>query len=124
MRRDGVVKDIAQSSSLAQRLQGPILVVPYEKAVQEWVHDPETGGRRAVERQIYSQLLLLPEGFQLEGDIPTEQRARGIYEARLYHARLRVQATFDIPSHYGVPASATSYHFGKPSIALGVSDIA
>jgi inner membrane protein len=117
MRRDGVVKDIAQSSSLAQYLKGPILVVPYEKTVREWVHDAETGSRREVERQINSQLLLLPEDFRLEGDMPTERRTRGIYEARIYHAHLRIHATFDVPPHYGMRADLASYHFGQPSIA-------
>lgn len=122
-RRDGVVRDIGQSSSLAQNLAGPILVVPYEKTVQEWVHDPATGSRRTIERQINAQLLLAPEDFRLEGDIPTERRTRGIYEARLYHAHLRIQATFDIPPHFGTQANLGPYRFGQPSIALAVSDI-
>jgi inner membrane protein len=122
-RRDAVVKDIAQSSSLAQLLKGPILVVPYEKTVREGVSDTETGARRAVDRQINSQLLLLPEDFRLEGDIPTERRTRGIYEARIYHAHLRIHATFDVPPQYGTQADPASYHFGPPSIAFGISDI-
>ena len=121
VRRDGVVKDIAQSSSLAQTLAGPVLVVPYWRTVQEWKTDPATGNRQPIERQVYSHWLLLPEKFQLEGDIPTERRSRGIYEARLYHAHLQIHATFEIPPHFSVPS--TPYHIGKPSIALGVSDI-
>lgn len=45
-RRDAVVRDIAQSSSLSQRLAGPILVVPYEKTVKEWGVDSVTGKPR------------------------------------------------------------------------------
>src|SRR5205823_3096214 len=33
MRRDAVVQEIAESSSGSQRLEGPILVVPYQKTV-------------------------------------------------------------------------------------------
>jgi inner membrane protein len=122
-RRDTVVKDIAASSSLAQRLEGPILVVPYEKTVREWKVDRVSGDRHAEERQVSGQILLLPEVFQLDGAIPTELRARGIYEARLYHANMRIQANFQIPPHYGVGADVASYRFGQPSIALGISDI-
>ena len=122
-RRDAVVKDVAASSSLAQRLEGPILVVPYEKTVREWKVDRASGDRHTEERQVSGQILLLPDVFQLDGAIPTELRARGIYEARLYHANMRIQANFQIPPHYGVGADAASYRFGQPSIALGVSDI-
>jgi inner membrane protein len=122
-RRDGVVRDIAQSSSLAQRLEGPILIVPYEKTVREWQENPATGQRHAEDRQVNGQLLLLPNLFRLDGEMPTERRARGIYEARLYHARLRIHATFEIPPHYGVGDEVASYHFGQASIALGITDI-
>ena len=121
-RRDQVVKDIADSSSQAQRLVGPIVVVPYEKTIQDWHDDPNTG-RHVITRQISGQLLLLPETLHLEGEMPTERRARGIYEARLYHASLRVRATFEIPQHYGVQTDLAAYHFGQPSIALGIADI-
>ncbi len=33
--RDGVLQDIARSSSYSQRLTGPLLVVPYRRAVRE-----------------------------------------------------------------------------------------
>jgi inner membrane protein len=121
-RRDQVVKDIAESSSLAQRLVGPIFVVPYERTIQEWQEDQGTG-RHVVMRQLSGQLLFLPEMFRLEGEMPTERRTRGIYEARLYHANLRIRATFEIPSHYGVKSDFASYHFGEPSIAVGIADI-
>jgi inner membrane protein len=122
-RRDAVVNDIAASSSLAQRLEGPFLVVPYEKTVREWKVDRASADRHTEERQVSGQLLLLPEVFRLDGSMPTELRARGIYEARLYHANMRIQANFQIPPHYGVGAEASAYRFGQPSIALGVADI-
>src|SRR5882757_3801300 len=122
MRRDAVVQEIADSSSGAQRLEGPILVVPYEKTVKEWKEDAGSGNRHTEERQIHGQMLILPEVFRVEGAVPTELRRRGIYEARLYHASLRIQASFQIQPHYGV-ADFAAYHFEQPSIALGITDI-
>jgi inner membrane protein len=122
-RRDAVVRDIAQSSSLSQHLEGPILVVPYEKAVKQWGVDAETGKQRLVDAVVKGELMFLPEVFHLDGDIPTERRARGIYEARLYHANLHLRSSFEVPQHFGVGADVAAYHFGRPSIALGVTDI-
>jgi inner membrane protein len=121
-RRDQVVKDIAESSSAAQRLVGPILVIPYEKTVQEWLDDPQSG-RHTVTRRVSGQVLILPETFRLDGEMPTQRRTRGIYEARLYHANLKIHATFDVPLHYGLQSDLTAYHFGQASIAIGLSDI-
>ena len=122
MRRDQVVKDIAASSSHAQRLVGPILLVPYEETIQERQDDPNIG-RHAITRQATGQVLILPEKFRLDGAMPTERRARGIYEARLYHANLKIRASFEIPAHYGIQNNLTAYRFGQPSIALGITDI-
>jgi len=121
-RRNEVIQDIARSSSGDQQITGPILVVPYEKTVREW-RENDRGERHLEERQVSGQLHFLPEIFSLEGDIPTELRARGIYEARLYHANLRIRANFDVPLHYGVGSEIGGYRFGQPFIAVGVSDI-
>jgi inner membrane protein len=122
-RRDGVIQDIARSSSGEQLLTGPILVVPYERTVREW-RENRSGDRHLEERTVTGQLHFLPEAFRLTGDMRTELRARGIYQARLYHARLRIGAEFDVPPHYGVAADdLAAYRFGQPLIALGVSDI-
>ena len=123
VRRDQVVSDIAESSSKAQKVEGPILVVPYSKTVREWTEDASAAGRRAVERQVQGQLVFLPEDFKMDGQIPTELRKRGIYEARLYHANLQIHASFDVPSHYGVGDDAESYRFQTPVLALGIADI-
>jgi inner membrane protein len=122
LRRDAVVQEIAESSSGAQRLEGPILVVPYEKTVKEWKGDTASGNRHVEEREVRGQMLILPEVFRVDGTVPTEPRRRGIYEARLYHANVRIQASFQIQPHYGV-ADFASYHFGQPSVALGITDI-
>jgi inner membrane protein len=122
-RRDDVIQDIARSSSGEQLLTGPILVVPYAKTIREW-RENDRGERHIVERQISGQLHIPPESFRLEGDIRTERRARGIYEARLYRTRLRMSAEFEPPAHYGVASDdVAAYRFGQPFIAVGVTDI-
>ena len=122
-RRDMVVHDIAESSSNAQTIKGPVLVVPYVKTVRIWKEDSSAGNRRIEERQISGEMVLLPEEFKLNGQVPTELRKRGIYEAHLYHANLQIHATFDIPAHYGIGDEAELFRFGPPVLALGVTDI-
>lgn len=122
-RRDSVVRDIASSSSLSQQFTGPIILVPYEKTVRETKEDTKGEKTYIEERQVSGQLYFLPETLTLDGDMRTERRARGIYEARLYHANLKIASRFDLPAHYGIDSDLAAYHFGQPSLIMGISDI-
>ncbi|MBJ7549025.1 inner membrane CreD family protein, partial [Pseudomonas sp. OA3] len=85
-----VLQDIARSSSYRQQITGPILVLPYIKTTHEWKTNEKTGERYSEERQRRGRLYFLPERFVLEGQVGTELRARGIYEARLYRSDSQV----------------------------------
>ncbi|MEG2389649.1 MAG: inner membrane CreD family protein, partial [Pseudomonas sp.] len=43
--RDGVLEDIARSSSYSQQLSGPVMVVPYRKVVHNWKINDKTNQR-------------------------------------------------------------------------------
>ncbi len=119
--RDSVVEDIARSSSHAQQISGPLLVVPYSKYERVWkVQD----GKSYQETQIHkSYLAFLPDSFVLDGTASTELRSRGIYEARLYHAQSRISGRFKIPANWGITSDLDDYRFETPFIAVGISDI-
>src|SRR5690349_21034935 len=73
-RREGAVQDISSKWGFAQTLGGPWLVIPY----RTWVTD-EKG-------KVFAQIhhaYFLPEALEIVGDIGTEIRYRGIYEAVL-----------------------------------------
>ncbi len=121
-RRDAVIQDIAQSSSGEQQLTGPMLIVPYEKTEQEW-RENDHGDRHLEERHLTGQIHLLPEALLIDGNMRTERRTRGIYEARLYHANLKIKADFAVPPQYGVGSNSAAFRFGIPYFAVGVTDI-
>lgn len=100
--RDGVLQDIARSSSYSQRLTGPLLVVPYRRTVREWVTEEKTEKRVLQEREQRGELYFLPDRFALDGQMRTELRYRGIYQARLYHVDNKVAGYFQVPAHYGI----------------------
>jgi inner membrane protein len=121
--RDEVLEDIARSSSYAQRLTGPLLVVPYRKTVrQEKVH-ATTGQKYLESTEQRGRLYFLPERFALDGRIATEERRRGIYRARLYHSRNDVRGAFDLPARYGIEDDYADYRFDPALLTVGISDI-
>ncbi len=92
--RDGVLEDIARSSSYSQQLTGPVMVVPYRKVVRTWKTNEKTNKRYEEIGEARGRLYFLPERFELDGQVQTELRKRGIYEARLFHADNRIDGHF------------------------------
>ena len=121
--RNGVLDNIARSSSYSQQITGPILVVPYRQKIREWKVAEKTGGRYQEERQISSRLYVLPESFTLNGEVGTELRARGIYQARLFKSDNQISGHFEVPANYGITEDLADYQFDEPFLAVGISDI-
>ncbi|MES1195970.1 MAG: cell envelope integrity protein CreD [Steroidobacter sp.] len=122
-RRDEVVQDIARSSSYSQTLTGPLLIVPYRKTERSWREDTTTHQRVTEEHEVTGELFFLPETFNLEGNVKTEERSRGIYIARLYHSDNQISGKFRIPEKLGIGEDYAAYRFGTAYIAMGISDI-
>lgn len=122
-RRDDVVQDIARSSSGSQTLTGPLLVIPYHKTVRTWREDVNTKQRIAEEHQVDGELYFLPETFNMNGQVQTEVRKRGIYAARLYHANSEITGHFLIPRKLGITDDYDAYRFDPAYLSLGISDI-
>ena len=121
--RAQVLQDIARSSSYRQQLTGPILVLPYSKRLQEWKTHAQSGERYLEERQVRGRLYFLPERFELNGQVLTELRARGIYQARLYRSDNQVSGLFKLPARFGLGDDLGAYRFDAPFLAVGISDI-
>ena len=121
--RNGVLEDIARSSSGEQQLTGPLLVVPYRKTLREWRTNSATGERVQQEREVKGRLYFLPERFELNGTIATEERSRGIYQARLFHSNNQVSGHFQVPALFGISDDYADYRFEPAFLSVGISDI-
>ncbi len=121
--RDGVLEDIARSSSYSQQLSGPVMVVPYRKVVRTWKTNEKTNQRYEDIGEERGRLYFLPERFELDGQVQTELRKRGIYEARLFHADNRINGHFSLPAQLGIKENFADYQFDAPFLAVGISDI-
>lgn len=121
--RDSVLQDIARSSSYSQTITGPLLVVPYRKTERVWKTHSQTGERYQEQHERAGRLYFLPEHFALGGTVSTELRARGIYQARLFHSHNRLTGHFQVPANFGVTDELADYQFAEPFISVGISDI-
>lgn len=122
MLRDQVMQDVARSDAGTQTLTGPLLIVPYTRTVTEQQLDVNKRPI-AVMREVAGEVRLLPALLDVDGQLRTEERQRGIYRARLYRADTHLTGRFEIPAAYGVADDLRSYRFGQPRLVLGISDI-
>jgi len=111
--RDSATEAISAQWGGAQLVLGPVLVLPYTALETTDGHTSE----------VTRYLSLLPDTLSSTGTLAPERRHRGIYEAVVYRAKLRVQGVFRAPplADLGVPASAVRWP--EAFVALGISDL-
>jgi inner membrane protein len=123
-RRNEAVTGIAEGWGKAQTVAGPYLAIPYERHWTEVKRDTLDGKLREVRTErSESQVLRLPvadAAWTIDADIG--EKARGIYKARLYSARLDVQGSLDVPARTRFEDGTSRYKWHTPRLVLGVSD--
>ena len=112
-RAQEVTAEIAGKWAASQTLRGPFLLLPAERA------NPNIPGAEPTRRM----LVLLPEDFTATAETATETRSRGIFDAEIYTAKIRLAGSFDEGSLD--PALLEDGWRLRPEqamLALGVSD--
>ena len=126
-RQASVVADIAASSSGAQTLFGPVLVVPCTEHWEEIVDSVQNGviikeqRARSESRNLY----FLPETLSSKISLAVETKQRGLFKVRSYVANDRVEGRFVLPAGYGSPAPrhGGALVFGTPYLAVAIADM-
>ncbi len=120
--RNQVIRDIAKSSTGAQTITGPIIVLPYEVTYTRIKIDPKT--KQEIEETFTRTKTeyFLPEELNFTGDITMEERYRGIYLAHIYQWKGGVQGSYKIPANYGINEDDNPIEWGTPYISFGITD--
>lgn len=121
--RTQVVEDIAKSAGYAQTVSGPFLIVPYEQVIRHWTEETKEKPKQLVEQTVAGELLFLPRKFAMTGNVDIQERARGIYKARVFGLGADLTGEFELEPYYGIKEAQQDYTFGAPYLVLGLSDI-
>jgi inner membrane protein len=111
--RDTATEEISAQWGGAQLLLGPVLVLPYRAMETQNGHTS----------QVTRYVCLLPDTLNSTGHLTPERRHRGIYEAVVYRAQLRVQGVFQSPPLVDLGVSAADVRWPEAFVALGLSDL-
>lgn len=86
---------IAASWTGEQKFLGPLLVVPFSEKQSRKVWDKNLEDYRQEVYYLDRRLLILPEALEIDADVATEERSRGIYAIPVYNSALAVRGAFD-----------------------------
>ncbi len=123
-RRNEAVSGIAEGWGKRQTVAGPYLAIPYERHWTVVKRETVDGKLREIRTgRSESQVVRLPAA-SVEWTVDTEisEKARGIYKARLYGAKLQAQGAFSLPARAGLEDGASRYKWDAPRLVLGISD--
>ena len=123
-RRDEAVNGIAEGWGKRQTLAGPYVALPYERTwtqVTQEVVDGKARERRTERSE--SQVVHVPaENVTWVVSADIGEKARGIYKARLFSAKLQAQGTIRVPAAAGLEDGKSRYRWGAPRLVIGISD--
>ena len=118
--RMNAVHSIAASHAGAQRIAGPVLVVPYEETERVRTTDEE-GRTRTSERRRSGQWMFFPDSLDMAGTLVPATRKLGLHEVRVYELQARMDAAFNVE----LPAEEAGAErtVGEPWLAYGFADV-
>ena len=123
-RRDEAVNGIAEGWGKRQTLAGPYVALPYERTWTQVTQEVVDG--KARERRIErteSQVVHVPaENVTWIVSAEIGEKARGIYKARLFSAKLQAQGTIRVPASASLEDGKSRYKWGTPRLVVGISD--
>jgi inner membrane protein len=109
--------DIAKVWGQSQQLFGPLLVVPYT------IRIAASEGERRVEQIAERRAVFTPEQLAITAETATQVLHRGIYEAPVFTARVRIAGRFPSPDIGDVVSDPQSVRWREAILVLGISDV-
>lgn len=109
----------------AQRVAGPVLVVPYTYKVPA-IETQVVQGRRVevqVEVEKRGEAVFLPERLAVTGDVVPSMRKRGIYVTPVYAAKLAISGKFAAPAFDFLTTAGVTPKWDQARVCLALSDL-
>ncbi len=108
--------EIGRQWGANQTINGPFLAVP---VVHQWVE--QKNGENLVRRQ-NREVLIAPDRLEIDGNVETSSRSRGIHEAIVYHSKAKLVATYSRPDLSSLSGQIVSTDWQRARLVLSMSD--
>ena len=114
-RKNEAIHEVSDKWGNTQTVLGPIVAIPYEKVSRD-----DKG--KEYSREI-KHLFVLPENLQVDGNINSEKRYRGIFEVVLYGGKLQLKGNFKFSGALNQLNGETTVQWEKSVLLLGIPDL-
>lgn len=104
-----VQDEISQKWSGIQTISGPVLVLPL------------LSGTDKNQNVITNYAYFLPDSFNVEGNIKTEERSRTLFKTLLYQSNLHVSGTFSLPDYAKLNINPEQVIWDKAFVLIGIT---
>ena len=120
--RAAVEREIGATWGGAQTLTGPFVVIPVE-ATRKAEHRLANGALETRDEKVRTApLVLLPETLEIDTQLTTELRRRGIFEVPVYRGRHQIGLTLDPTRTAGLLAENEEALWEQATLALGIAE--
>jgi inner membrane protein len=117
-RQDSVNKEVAEKWSGSQRIEGPVMVLPYKTLISQ----KDTSGKLSFKTAL-TNIYILPENLNIESKISPEILHRGIFDAVVYHAKIKLSGNFSALELRKSGINPDMILWDKAKVVFGVSDV-
>jgi inner membrane protein len=115
-------ESIAEGWGGAQKLVGPLLIIPY--TAQETVNVEKDGKQISTVQAVRRELTIEPTISNMETKLNPERRKRSIYESVVYQAEHKGEARYVLPDDLDKSDSPlASLQFDRAELRFGLSDV-
>jgi inner membrane protein len=117
-RQEEITKEVSDTWSGRQLIQGPVLVIPYKKQVTQ-----KDAANKVVVKEYIETLYLLPEDLNIKAKLHPEERHRGIFKIEVYNATLNITGSFNRADLAKLQIDNNAMMLDKAKLVFGVSDL-
>lgn len=117
-RAGDVVNEISEKWSGPQTIAGPILVIPYD-----YIEKVENDRHETTLKTMVGKAFFLPEDLAIDGTVTPQTLHRGIFDAVVYDASVKLKAQFKKPDFSGWNIDPTGIHWSEAYLVFGISDL-
>ncbi len=125
-RRNEAVSEITDSWGKTQNIIGPVLGVPFQykfKSMKDTTMPDGHVERREVEEMLVATAFFLPESLQVVSDAQTQTLHRGIYDAAVFRAQLKISGKFATPDFGALKIDLKDVQWRDAFVTIAVSDL-
>jgi inner membrane protein len=125
-RRNEAVSEITDSWGKDQNIIGPVLGVPFQykfKSMKDTTMPDGHVERREVEEMLVANAYFLPETLQIAGDAQIQTLHRGIYDAAVFRAQVKLAGKFAPPDFNALKIELKDVQWKDAFVTIAVSDL-